>query len=40
MVASLTNLTQIQADVKNTESDIVTSLLGGKLDESLSLKQL
>ena len=37
MVASLTNFTQVQADIKNTESDIVTSLLGGKLEESLSL---
>ncbi|PQJ75154.1 gliding motility protein GldM [Polaribacter gangjinensis] len=37
MVASLTNFTQMQADIKNTESDIVTSLLGGKLEESLSL---
>ena len=37
MVASLTNFTQIQADIKNTESDIVTSLLGGKMDEALSL---
>ena len=32
MVASLTNFTQIQADIKNTESDIVTSLLGGQLE--------
>lgn len=37
LVASLTNLTQIQADIKNTESDIVTSLLGGKMEEALSL---
>lgn len=37
LIASLTNITQMQADVKNTESDIVTSLLGGKLEESLSL---
>jgi gliding motility-associated protein GldM len=37
MVASLTNFTQMQADIKNTESDIVTDLLGGKLEESLSL---
>lgn len=37
LVASLTNLTQMQADIKNTESDIVNSLLGGKLEESLSL---
>jgi gliding motility-associated protein GldM len=37
LVASLTNLTQMQADIKNTESDIVTDLLGGKLEEALSL---
>jgi gliding motility-associated protein GldM len=37
LIASLTNLTQIQADIKNTESDILTDLLGGKLEESLSL---
>ena len=37
LVASLTNLTQMQADIKNTESDIVSDLLGGKLEESLSL---
>lgn len=37
LVASLTNLTQMQADIKNTESDIVTDLLGGKMEEALSL---
>ena len=37
LVASLTNFTQMQADIKNTEADIVSSLLGGKLEESLSL---
>jgi gliding motility-associated protein GldM len=37
LVASLTNLTQMQADIKNTEADIVSSLLGGKLEEALSL---
>lgn len=37
LVASLTNFTQMQADIKNTEADIVISLLGGKLEESLSL---
>ncbi|WP_298782232.1 gliding motility protein GldM [uncultured Polaribacter sp.] len=37
LVASLTNLTQMQADIKNTESDVVTDLLGGKLEEALSL---
>ncbi|MGB0892139.1 MAG: gliding motility protein GldM [Flavobacteriaceae bacterium] len=37
LVASLTNLTQMQADIKNTEADIVADLLGGKLEEALSL---
>ncbi|MEE9408090.1 MAG: gliding motility protein GldM [Polaribacter sp.] len=37
LVASLTNITQMQADIKNTESDIVSDLLGGKLEEALSL---
>ncbi len=37
LVASLTSLTQMQADIKNTEADIVSSLLGGKLEEALSL---
>lgn len=37
LVASLTNLTQLQADVKNTENEIVSALLGGKLEEALSL---
>ena len=37
LVASVTNLTQMQADIKNTESDIVTDLLGGKMEEALSL---
>jgi gliding motility-associated protein GldM len=37
LVASLTNLTQMQADIKNSESDIVSDLLGGKMEEALSL---
>mmetsp|Transcript_16893 Transcript_16893/g.19526 ORF Transcript_16893/g.19526 Transcript_16893/m.19526 type:complete len:510 (+) Transcript_16893:41-1570(+) len=37
LVASLTSFTQMQADIRNTEADIVNSLLGGKLEESLSL---
>jgi len=37
LIASLTNLTQMQADIKNTEADIVADLLGGKLEEALSL---
>ena len=37
LIASLTNLTQIQSNIKNTESDILTTLLGGKLNEEVSL---
>lgn len=37
LIASLTSLTQMQADIRNTESDIVSSLLGGKMEEALSL---
>lgn len=37
LVSTITNLTQMQADVKNSESDIVNDMLGGKLEESLSL---
>jgi gliding motility-associated protein GldM len=37
LVASITNLTQMQSDIKNTEADIVADLLGGKLEEALSL---
>jgi gliding motility-associated protein GldM len=37
LIASITNLTQMQADIKNSESEILNSLLGGKLEESLSL---
>ncbi|MCI2229151.1 gliding motility protein GldM [Polaribacter sp. MSW13] len=38
LVASLTSLTQMQADIKNTEADIVSSLLGGQLEDALKLK--
>lgn len=31
-VASITSFTQLQASVRNTESDVLTSLLGGKLE--------
>ena len=37
LIASLTILTQMQADIKNTEADIVADLLGVKLEEALSL---
>ena len=37
MVSSLANFTQMQADIRNTENEIITDLLGGKLEESLSL---
>jgi gliding motility-associated protein GldM len=32
MVASLTNFTQIQADIRNSENDIITNLLRGQLE--------
>ncbi|AUC86135.1 gliding motility protein GldM [Polaribacter sp. ALD11] len=37
MIASLTNFTQIQADIKNTESDIISDLLGGQLESEVSM---
>lgn len=37
LVASLTNLTQIQTDIKNTETDIISSLLGGQLESDVSM---
>ena len=37
LIASLANLTQMQSNIKNTESDILTSLLGGKLESEVSL---
>jgi len=37
LVASLANITQMQSDIKNTESDILTNLLGGKLESEVSL---
>ena len=37
LVSSLANITQMQSDIKNTESDILTNLLGGKLESEVSL---
>jgi len=37
LVASLTNITQIQANIKNTENDILTTLLGGQLESDSKL---
>jgi gliding motility-associated protein GldM len=37
LIASLTNLTQLQADIKNTESDIISQLLGGQLESDVSM---
>ena len=37
LIASLTNLTQMQSNIINTESDILTDLLGGKLTQEVSL---
>ena len=37
LVASLTNLTQMQTDIKNTETDIISNLLGGQLESDVSM---
>ncbi|MDB4198841.1 gliding motility protein GldM [Polaribacter sp.] len=37
LVASLTNLTQMQADIRNTEADIISNLLGGQLESDVSM---
>ncbi len=37
LIASVANLTQMQSNIKNTESDILTSLLGDKLEDEVSL---
>ncbi|MBT3546461.1 MAG: gliding motility protein GldM [Flavobacterium sp.] len=37
MITSLANITQIQGDVKNTEAEIYTNLLGGQLESEVSL---
>ena len=37
MVASLTNFTQIQTDIRTTESDIISDLLGGQLETEISM---
>tara|TARA_R110002124_G_scaffold235776_3_gene401052 strand:- start:10 stop:1545 length:1536 start_codon:yes stop_codon:yes gene_type:complete len=37
LIASIANLTQMQSNIKNTESDILTNLLGGKLESEVSL---
>lgn len=37
MVASLTNFTQLQAKIRNTESDILNALLGGQLEQDSKL---
>lgn len=37
LIASLTNLTQMQADIKNTEADIIANLLGGQLESEISM---
>jgi gliding motility-associated protein GldM len=37
MVASLTNFTKLQANIKNTENDILSSLLGGQLESDSKL---
>ena len=37
LIASLTKLTQIQADIKTTESDALTALLQGELESAVSM---
>jgi len=37
MVASITQLTQMQADIKSTESEILSSMLSGQLQSDVSL---
>ncbi len=37
MIASLTKFTQIQADVKNTQSEILSAMLSGQLQSEVSL---
>ena len=37
LIASLTKLTQIQADIKTTEADALTSLLQGELESAVSM---
>ena len=37
MITSIANITQIQGDVKNTEAEIYTNLLGGQLETEVSL---
>lgn len=37
LIASVANITQMQSNIKNTESDILTDLLGGKLESEVSL---
>lgn len=38
LIASITNITELQTKIKNTESDILNVLLGIKLDSEVSLK--
>ena len=37
LVASLTNLTQLQSDIKNTEADVISNLLGGQMESEVSM---
>jgi gliding motility-associated protein GldM len=37
LITSVANMTQIQGDIKNTEAEIYTSLLGGQLESEVSL---
>ena len=37
MITSIANITQIQGDLKNTEAEIYTNLIGGQLESEVSL---
>ncbi|MFN0729711.1 type IX secretion system motor protein PorM/GldM [Polaribacter gochangensis] len=37
LIASLTKLTQMQVDIKNSESNVLTTMLGGQLESEVSL---
>ena len=37
LVATMTNLTQLQADAKNTESKVLSAMLAGKLNSEISM---
>lgn len=38
LVASITNVTKLESDAKNTEAEIISALLSGELNEQVSMK--